>query len=364
MYASIGFIIVLMFVCVFWWMQSEVPITDVDLSNTVSALSEKERELVGKEFAVYNSRGVEQTYLTLPEWYMVYSYNEFGDFLQENGKQTDFPFIKSIKNFWSYYSISLAESRNEKFNWNYNFVSLVIGVNFTVEYLIKSVYENTVGNVTQFISGSETGADVFIANSWNTYAEKMYQTTWYHYPYFDDLKGIWTTTPLFDASFVRNLERKSAFTFSYFIKGVYAKLWLLTAIQKENQTLSIVSTSEKYALQQEDVKILKELGEDRYLIETERYAGFKKVFLRLVGNNVKFMEIMGHNVIALSYLSKQESDTWVTSQGSVVVDKRKMFFNNEDYVYRVTIKAPVTELNNIINLIDQNGGKFEMIYDF
>lgn len=364
MYKIVIFILVCICIFAFWWTQSEVKTTQVDLNTTILVLSEDERELLISEFPVYASRGVEQTYLTLPEWYMVYSYNEFADYLQNGGSQSDFPFIGSVKNFWSYYRISLEESKSEKFNWGYNFVSWMIGINYTVEYVIKFAYENTVGNITQFVAGSETEADMFIANSWNNYAEKMYQTTWYHYPYFDDLIGIWTNTPLFNASFIRNIERKSAFTFSYVIKGVYAKLWLLTAIQKENETLSIVFTPEKGVLVQENIKILKELGDGMYLIETERYAGFKDVFIRLTNNNVKFVEIMGHNVIALSYLSKQESDLYIAQAGAAIVDKRKMFFNADGYIYRITVKTPVAELSSIINSIDISGAKFEMIYDF
>ncbi|MBI2055851.1 MAG: hypothetical protein HYT37_00510 [Candidatus Sungbacteria bacterium] len=330
----------------------------------ISKVPKDEKDKILSEFPVYGSRKIEQTYLTLPEWYQVYSYNEFGDFLHSGGRQSDFPFLRSIKNFWGYYRIALSESRDEKFNWQYNFVTLVIGANLSAEYFIKSVYENTVGTITQFISGSNTEADRFIANSWNNYAKKMYQATWYHYPYFDDLKGIWSETPLFNKNFIRNFERKIAFSISYLIKGTYAKIWLLTAAQKENQTFSIVYAKDKLALENEGIKILKEISGDKYLIETERYAGFEEVLLKLISKDVKFAEIQGHDIIAFSYLSNKELELFSNSDGADILDKRKLFFEPNGYTHRVTLRVKAQNLKEVIDAINSNGNKFEMIYDF
>ena len=327
-------------------------------------LSKEEKSKILSEFPIYSSRKIDQTYLTLPEWYQVYSYNEFGDFLYSGGRQSDFPFLRSIKNFWGYYRLALKESEDEKFNWQYNFVTWVIGANLSAEYFIKSIYENTIGTITQFISGSDTAADKFIANSWNNYAKRMYQTTWYHYPYFDDLKGIWKETPLFDKNFIRNLERKVAFSLSYIIKGTYAKIWLLTAVQKENQTLSIVYTTDKATLGDEKVKILKEIPENKYLIETERYAGFKDALLKLLAEDVRFLEIQGHDIIVLSYLSNKTEEPFSNSEGIDILDKRKLFFEPSGYTHRVTLRTEVENLSEVIGAIESDGNKFEMIYDF
>jgi hypothetical protein len=153
--------------------------------------------------------------------------------------------VSAIRSFWSCYFLSLDKSRSEEFNWPYNFVSWVIGINLTVEYGVKFVYENTVGRLTQSIAGSDTEADRFIAKSWNNYAKTLYQTTWYHYPHFADMQDVWRETALFDHRFVRNAERKIALSVSYLIKGSYAQLWLLSAEQKENQTLSVVHASNR-----------------------------------------------------------------------------------------------------------------------
>jgi hypothetical protein len=323
-----------------------------------------ERQAIAAEHPVYYSRGKEQTYLTLSEWYQVYSYNEFAQFLGQGGRQTDFPFIAAIRSFWGTYLLSLDRSKGQAFNWQYNFVSWLIGINLTIEYGIKCAYENTLGRATQFIAGSDTEADRFIAASWNRYASTMYQTTWYHYPYFADLRGIWRETALFNRQFVRNAERKIALSVSYLLKGSYAQLWLLTAEEKENQTFSIVHVADRAVLNDEGIKILKELSGNRFLIETERYAGFKTALGKLLARNVTFVEIMGHDTIALAYLSKNAGQPVLNSASAVTIDTRELFYHPEGFKYRITLEARVNNLADTLRLITESGSQFEMIYDF
>ncbi|WP_148636044.1 hypothetical protein [Bradyrhizobium paxllaeri] len=331
-------------------------------SDAHPRLAAAERKSIAAEHPAYFSRGKEQTYLTLAEWYQVYSYNEFGNFLASGGRQTDFPFATAIGNFWSCYFLSLEKSKGQEFNWQYNFVSWVIGINLTVEYGVKFAYENTVGRITQAIAGSDTEADGFIAKSWNSYAKTLYQTTWYHYPYFADLPGIWRETALFNGAFVRNAERKIAFSVSYLLKGSYAQLWLLGAEQKDNQTFSVVQSANRALLNDDGIKVLKELSGNRFLIETERYAGFKAALVKLIERNVSFIEIMGHETIALAYLSKNAEEP--ISASARVIDRRELFYHPEGYRHRITLEARVDALKDTLRLIADNGSKFEMIYDF
>jgi hypothetical protein len=68
----------------------------------------------------------------------------------------------------------------------------------------------------------------------------------------------------------------------------HAQLWLLSAEQKENQTFSIVHADNRKSLDDTGVGILKELSGNRFLIETERYDGFKTTRLKLLDGNVTF----------------------------------------------------------------------------
>jgi hypothetical protein len=192
----------------------------------------------------------------------------------------------------------------------------------------------------------------------------LYQTTWYHYPYFADMQGVWQETALFDHQFVRNAERKIALSVSYLIKGSYAQLWPLSAEQKENQTFSIVHADNRASLDGDGIKVLKELSDNRFLIETERYDGFKTTLLKLLDRNVTFIEIMGHETIALGYLSKSTGEPFSNSAPVDMIDRRELFFHPDGYRYRVTLEARVDSLRETLRRIKESGSRFEMVYDF
>jgi hypothetical protein len=178
------------------------------------------------------------------------------------------------------------------------------------------------------------------------------------------MQDIWRETALFDHRFVRNAERKIALSVSHLIKGSYAQLWLLSAEQKENQTFSVVHADNRKSLDDAGVKILKELSGNRFLIETERYDGFKTTLLKLLDRNVTFIEIMGHETIALGYLSRSNEEPFSNSAPVETIDRRALFFHPDGYRYRVTLEARVDGLRETLRRIKESSARFEMIYDF
>ena len=115
------------------------------------------------------------------------------------------------------------------------------------------------------------------------------------------------------------------------------------------------------SLNGDHVNVLKELSGNRFLIETARYAGFKTALSKLLAQDVTFIEIMGHQTIALGYLSKGETEPFAAAD---IIDKRELFYQPEGYKYRVTLDVNVTDLKQALRQIEESGSKFEMIYDF
>ncbi len=70
---------------------------------------------------------------------------------------------------------------------------------------------------------------------------------------------------------------------------------------------------------------------------------------------------MGHQTIALSYLSKNEGEPFAAAD---ILDKRALFYHPDGYKYRVTLDTRVDSLRQTLRLIKENGARFEMIYDF
>src|SRR3569832_1031175 len=92
-------------------------------------------------------RKLDNTYFTFPEWYIVYSFEDFGRFL-DHSSESHFGYLRHILGFWqSFCTINrslppTAQSRSEVKTMIY-----VIGVSYSIEYAIKGAYENTIGRV-------------------------------------------------------------------------------------------------------------------------------------------------------------------------------------------------------------------------
>src|SRR5262249_58242157 len=90
------------------------------------------------------ARDEAQTFLTLPEWYIVYSADEYAAFLARD-RPSGFPFFRAVGQFWSMYGAVLRETwQRYPFNWGYNAMIWVIGASYSAEYVAKGLYESSV----------------------------------------------------------------------------------------------------------------------------------------------------------------------------------------------------------------------------
>ncbi len=324
---------------------------------------------IEKEFPFYASRSQEQTYLTLAEWYMVFSYNELAKFLQEGKPQQDFSFINSIKIFWKYFS--LANRKTQKLNVEYFGMLLTIGTSYTIEYGIKSLYENTIGRLTSIVNGHETEEDIFIAKSWDRFAKSVYVEPWYEYAYWADIKQIWTETSFLKKTFIRSTERKMAVTVSYLLKAGYAqvlkKFSQSTFGVEENKTLMIVSdlNLDKYPESlSRQILVLKTLDENKkvFLVQVPRYQEFSKITIELAKHGAQFVQIMGNDKIAVSYLSDRKSESFEYFEGAEIISKEKL--SDGKNTQRIILSVDVTKLSKVINILLNQGIVPEHLYDF
>ena len=121
-------------------------------SITTNTLPASEEYSQHKKDPDEHSRDEETTFLTLAEWYTVFSYQEYAEFISHN-KPSSFPYFRAITQYWnSYCNGYTATKGNYNTNYGYHTMLVVIGTSFTVEYGLKGIYENTVGRITEFSS--------------------------------------------------------------------------------------------------------------------------------------------------------------------------------------------------------------------
>ncbi len=126
-----------------------------------------------------------QSFLTVPEWYLVFNPKEYADFLEAGNNPSDFPFYQSIDEYWTLYDRS-RKLVSEAYPHNEEYVTMlnVIGVSITMEYGAKMLYENTVGRVfSWFSNGTLSDQEKVIIEAQRAYSDLIYDKAWYEFEF-------------------------------------------------------------------------------------------------------------------------------------------------------------------------------------
>jgi hypothetical protein len=311
-------------------------------------------------------RDESQTYLTLPEWYLVYSPAEYARFLKEK-PPSGFPYFGSIGQFWGYYGdINDVTKDRYPFNGGYHTMVMVIGTSFTVENAVKGIYENTMGRVTEWTSSDAmTDEDRFAARVAQSYVDLIRVEPWYEYSFAKELIGLWTETSFFGSNMIRKVERKLALSVGYSVTAVYATLIKLGTklaygdADTEMLVLAKGLTPEILA-NEPKVKVKARYEESYLLLSLPRYEEFREVSLRLVNKGVRFSEIAGNEQILVTCIVPADWK-YDLSSGKALFERPILTDPSQK---RIAISAPVKSLHEIlINLTDRNIS-IEHIYDY
>ena len=85
-------------------------------------------------------RKLDNTYFTFPEWYIVYSFEDFGRFL-DRSSESHFNYLGHILGFWrSFCTINRALPPAAESHTEVKTMIYIIGVSYSIEYAIKCIY--------------------------------------------------------------------------------------------------------------------------------------------------------------------------------------------------------------------------------
>lgn len=141
-------------------------------------------------------RDEDNTYLTFPEWYIVYSAEEYAATLK-GGRPSRFPYVAASGQYWCAYARAYGLTKGRyAFNGGYHLTLGVIGASFTVEELIKGAYENSVGRVFEWLSFGQTSTeDDYAREVAEQYGAFLHTLPWYEFPFGSSLAGLWKLEP-------------------------------------------------------------------------------------------------------------------------------------------------------------------------
>ena len=249
-------------------------------------------------------RGVEQTLLTFPEWFLVFSPHEYGEFIAVN-EPSRFPFYGHIGQFWQSYKAVFDETQRRGLDLNpgYHLMIMVIGTSTTVEYAIKSAYELLVGRLTASTADKATPEDAHAAAIAQDYVKFIRVLPWYEYDFGKALEGLWRDVPATGPYMIRKWERRYALTTEFLIKMGYAKIIKLGTKSIYEEPLMVTAVVAKPAPKVDaalpDLKYLAELPEGAALFTVPRYEAFTVYSQALADQGADFSEIAGNDTFIL-----------------------------------------------------------------
>lgn len=253
------------------------------------------------------TRPESQSYLSHPEWYIVYASDEYAAWTRGH-LPTGFSYTKSIGQFWRNWGrVKRAYRAEHPRNGRYSLMLGVIGVSHSVEYSLKGAYENTVGRLTAWTAGGEqTAEDRFAHTVAADYARFIHTIPWYEYPFGARMRALWTDVPLWGPHALRKWERRLALTVEYGIKAVYAgALGSVTgaAYAPQDLKVGVVVHGDTASFAAGDGRVLERraLGGRHALVAVPRYQAFTDLLLdRARRDTVPIVEIAGNDDIVVT----------------------------------------------------------------
>jgi len=299
------------------------------------------------------------TFLTYPEWHIVYAYDGLAETLK-TGDEYQFDYLSSVTGFWgSTCALMKIADQHGGADQPTRLMIHTIGVSFTLEMGLKAAYEETVGRVFAWMRGAEkTPQDQAVLAMAVDYSTFLRQTPWYAYDFNKANDALWAA-PITEPS--RGWERRLA------IGGEWkAKSWYAQAIaagvaatgQAKLEIRSVVTGLKAADLASIDnVKVISETTVG-IVIETPRYDIFTHVLADIIAKGGLIREIAGNDEIMLS-LTVPNGSVY-QGPGDVITRMKREGFANE----RMLVSLKVGELPQAFQTMQVADPGIEHVFDY
>jgi hypothetical protein len=312
------------------------------------------------------SRPEDDTYLSYPEWYIVWSYQEKADY-QEKHLPSGFPYFSAARQYWNSYCCIWRLIRGKyEFNGGEQLMLVVIGTSFSVEYILKGIYERTIGKLSEWRSGGQpVEEDRYAYQVAREYADFVHVRPFYEFHFARQVKGLWSNTPFWGAHVIRKWERRTFLTVDYTFEAFYCGLIQIAAHltygEEPADTYAWIDNANQTLVQQlPRVKIVKQAGPQSFIVDIPRYQEFTTVAAELADRDVHFVEIAGNSRINISVLAPQ---SWLYDR----TDAQQLFsapLLTRPEWKRAVLGCDVASLRTVVKTLRLEGIGIEHIYDY
>jgi hypothetical protein len=300
------------------------------------------------------------TYLTYPEWHIVYAYDGLAHVLR-TGDEYTFDYLGSIGRFWSSAcTLTRVAGRHGGADWGTRSMIHTIGVSFTAEMLAKAAYEETIGRVTAWFRGPhKTPQDVVVAAMADDYARFLRQTPWYMYPFPRESRKLWDA-PVEQT--VRGWERRLGIGAEFLLKSAYAQVLAgaVAATGEAQLTIrSVVSGLDATALSAiPGVTVIGPRG-GGLEIETPRYERFTGILVEIARRRGSIREIAGNDDVMVS-LTVADGTAATVPRGTILLRLKRDGIPGE----RLLVNVKVPELAAFLTAQPRGDPGLEHVFDY
>ncbi len=251
-------------------------------------------------------RDFERTFFTIPEWYIVYSAQEYGIFVTGKARPSSYPYFASVEQYKQVEDAAVTAAGGwDEVDATTRTVLTTIRLSYAFETRVIGFYEQTIGRAFEALNGGiETREDEYIASVAASYGTFLNHTPWFAFPYGGALHGLWSDFSL--SSFtLRGIERRVIFTLGYTMKYLYA-----AAIKHASESAyggaglsTTIMTDASYGHALRIVpRITIQTDGDTLLIHAPRYRALRDILFEFAVRDVPIQSIQNHTRILVTYL--------------------------------------------------------------
>jgi hypothetical protein len=306
-------------------------------------------------------RAEARSWLTYPEWHIVYEADSYGRHLTRGERPSSFAFGRQITSFWSSYCTVNRLTAGSASAGDAKVMIYTIGISYSVELAVKAVYERTVGQLFEWIGGWRTADDRYAAQVQTRYGAFMHETPWYRFPFGEALSGAWRTH---DPDFgLRNAERRMASSAEFAVKAGYAALIdsaTGATLGRDELTLRLVArgTPQQLAAIDPRLKPVRTLAGGLTVLEAPRYAQFSDILGRMAAANAALVEIAGNDDIFVTLLLPDGVAPPAEATTLMTMPIERAGWR------RVGVSVKVPQLLALLRAVPARGGSVEHVYDY
>ena len=309
---------------------------------------------------VEHQRREANTYLTYPEWHIVFAYDGLANVLQRDDEYA-FDYAPSVARFWqSACALTRVAGEHGGADWATRQMIHTIGVSFTVEMMAKAVYEETIGRIGAWGRGPvKTPQDVLVRETAADYASFLRQTPWYKYDFDRRASELWASPR---SGSMRGWERRLGIGLEFKAKARYAKVieGAVAATGQAQLTIrSVVAGLDARALSAiPEVRVIGSRGSGLE-IETPRYDTFTRILTAIARKRGTILEIAGNDEVMVSLTALTGGRA--PEQGTVLLRLPRDGFPGSE---RLLVNVAVSDLAALLRAYPMADPGLEHVFDY